>query len=320
MARGLPGLDQTTTIAAEVDGAVGPRRTIYRSSRGPGVMVRRIDEDGLAGLMYEPPAPRARPVVVLAGSGGGIDERRASLLASHGIPALALAYFNYPGRPRVLAEHPLEYFADAFRWLRARSDPPGRRVQVLGSSYGGQLALLLAATYPDDVASVVGYVPSSVVWGSIGVAGRSPYSLGGVAVPYMSNVLVGSSRNPVQRMLERMEDAATAERAAIPVERIRGPVLLVSGTDDGLWPSTLFSERVMSRLAAHDHPYPRTHLRYDGAGHAIGPPYVPTTIADAPHPFGGTVHFGGAPQPNAVANADSWPKVLRFLGANAGGT
>jgi pimeloyl-ACP methyl ester carboxylesterase len=73
-----------------------------------------------------------------------------------------------------------------------------------------------------------------------------------------------------------MEDAAAVERASIPVERTRGPVLLISGTDDAVWPSSDFSDRVMARLAAHEHPFPDAHLRYEGAGHWIDPPHIPT--------------------------------------------
>ena len=42
-----------------------------------------------------------------------------------------------------------------------------------------------------------------------------------------------------ERFLKRMQDAAALARAAIPVERIAGPVLLFSGKDDQLWPSDL---------------------------------------------------------------------------------
>ncbi len=37
-------------------------------------------------------------------------------------------------------------------------------------------------------------------------------------------------------------------RARIPVENILGPVLLMSGTDDGFWPSTLYSGQVADVL------------------------------------------------------------------------
>ena len=33
-------------------------------------------------------------------------------------------------------------------------------------------------------------------------------------------------------------------------------MMLISGTDDGLWPSTRMGEMVIERLKAHEHPFP----------------------------------------------------------------
>ena len=56
------------------------------------------------------------------------------------------------------------------------------------------------------------------------------------------------------------------ERATIPVEKIQGPVLLVSGSDDQVWPSSALADIAMRRLEAHDFAFPFKHLRYEGAG------------------------------------------------------
>ena len=56
--------------------------------------------------------------------------------------------------------------------------------------------------------------------------------------------------------------------ARIPVERIRGPVLLLSGSDDGFWPSARFARKVQQTLQAHGHRWPVEHLVGEGAGHA----------------------------------------------------
>jgi dienelactone hydrolase len=106
--------------------------------------------------------------------------------------------------------------------------------------------------------------------------------------------------------------------AAIPVERTKGPILLISGTYDGLWPSSQMSQFVMARLRANEHPYPYTHLQYERAGHFIDAPHIPTTVTRTSNPFGEVLFVGGSPRPNAVANADSWPKVLQFLRGAAG--
>jgi dienelactone hydrolase len=100
----------------------------------------------------------------------------------------------------------------------------------------------------------------------------------------------------------------------IPVERIKGPILLISGEDDDLWPSARFAEIAMHRLRHARHPFPVNHLRYAHAGHTIAVPYVPVTRLAAPHPVSGSeIAFGGTPEGCAKANEESWPEVLAFL-------
>src|SRR5262249_15270768 len=114
--------------------------------------------------------------------------------------------------------------------------------------------------------------------------------------------------------LTTLEDPEIVERAAIPVERIDGPVLLISGQDDQLWPSSVFADMVVERLAKHRHPYPYRHLSYEGAGHGIGFPYAPTTVTASRHPVRGVLlRSGGDPKATAHAQVDSWRQVQQFL-------
>jgi fermentation-respiration switch protein FrsA (DUF1100 family) len=108
----------------------------------------------------------------------------------------------------------------------------------------------------------------------------------------------------------------TVAAAEIPVERINGPVLLISGTDDAVWPATVLSEYAVRRLRAHRHPHQVEHLVYEGAGHIIGPP-VPGlnfNVTHAVHPIVGLdFSFGGTPEKNTAASLDSWPRIVTFL-------
>jgi dienelactone hydrolase len=114
--------------------------------------------------------------------------------------------------------------------------------------------------------------------------------------------------------LANLADAAAVEACGIPVERIGGPVLLISGEDDALWPSALMGEMALERLRRAAHPYPDAHLRYPGAGHLIGYPYLPTTVSVRRHPaLGRALAYGGTPVGAAGATADAWPRVLAFL-------
>ena len=203
----------------------------------------------------------------------------------------------------------------------------------------GELALLLGATYPQDVRAVVGYVPSGVVYQGVSfdpwyaVRGvRSSWTLRGEPVPFVDAwpgpsdfvrwtafplpawpffAVWPAPNYPVsfKRAYERplRANGAAVRAAAIPVEKIRGPVLLVSSTDDQVWPAARLSEMVMDRLRANRHPYHYEHLCYEGAGHMILPPGL--GYISAP-PF---VEMGGTPEWDRRASEDSGKKVLAFL-------
>jgi hypothetical protein len=84
-----------------------------------------------------------------------------------------------------------------------------------------------------------------------------------------------------------------------------------------MWPSPVLAEIAMRRLAEHRHPHAYRHLSYAGAGHIIGIPGVPATVAASHHPLAGQwLAFGGSPRDNAAACADSWRNVLAFLREN----
>jgi dienelactone hydrolase len=116
------------------------------------------------------------------------------------------------------------------------------------------------------------------------------------------------------RYLSQLRDADAVERATIPVEKTRGPILLISGKDDQLWPSAALADIAIRRLEQRGFPFPFRHLSYEGAGHGIYIPYSPTTQIAYVHPVDG-VHYtgGGTPRSNAEAGVDAWRHVLAFL-------
>lgn len=299
------------------------------------VVRRPIEEKGLVGTLFYPSDSASCPAVIaLGGAGGDLSEGGAEKLASEGFVALALAYFGTSSLPRELVEIPLEYFERAFAWLRSQPGVDADRVAVVGNSKGGELALLLGAVYPKDVGAVVAYAPSPIIWQGIPFdrevyygGPRSPWSFRGRPVPFLPMPrplaselirMTGSffDGRPVsgRPFYERALAVPMAVRdGSIAVEKINGPVMLISGTDDELWPSTRFSEMVMEKLKAHDHPFPYEHLRYEGAGHLITlPGYEPE------EDWLRRVKLGGTPEANEFANADSWTRVLGFLKEHCG--
>lgn len=294
-------------------------------------MIRRpVEVSGLVGTLFQPSAPAPYPsVIALGGAGGGLSEGGARTLASDGFAALALAYFGIDPLPEELVEIPLEYFERAIAWLKSQPGVDANRVGIVGNSKGGELALLLGATYPEEIKAVVAYAPSGIVWQGIPFdrevyhwGPRSPWSHRGEPVPFagasgpsvqeilqMTESLFGGRPASPRGFYERvLKDERAVSAASIAVEKINGPVLLISGTDDQLWPSTRLSEMVIERLKAHGHPFPSEHLRYEGAGHLIAlPGYEPARSWTRRY------ELGGSQEVNEAANADSWTKVRGFL-------
>jgi hypothetical protein len=315
----------TVTVTAEADGQVLATREIQRLFYDEAQVTREeIDMETLAGTLFTPAAPGPHPAVLcLGGSGGDRAEGFAALLASRGYVTLAMPLFGVDPLPAELVEVPLEHFKGALNWLAARPEVDPGRVAVLGGSKGAEAALLLAATYPEGVRAVVGYKPSSVVWMGLprnpadNFAGpKSSWTKDGQPLPFVSGtvtldllkVIAGRPGSLASSYEAGLRDADAVEAAAIRVENIQGPVLLISGGDDQLSPSAHMGEMVMDRLDEHAFAYPHEHLTYAEAGHNLFAPYLPTTLANS-----GPTLLGGTPEADAAANADAWPKVLAFL-------
>ena len=307
--------------------------TLERRVAGPGVTRESIRAEGVVGTLFLPPDAGPHPsVIVLSGGNGGIDEHRGAILASHGYAALSLGYFNVEGLPRGLVNIPLEYFENALRWMRGQSWLRDEFLAVWGPSRGGELALLLGATFP-DINAVVAWVPSGVIFWPLGLsepgdtAPQAAWTYRGKPLPYLQEDNAEADALPVAEpgrpvaytpfYLGCLRDTRAVERATIPVERTRGPILLVSGTDDQMWPSSALADIAMRRLEAHDFAFPFRHLRYAGAGHTILVPYGPLTVRATGLPVEGFAGYlcsqGGTPRADAEAGIDAWRTLLGFL-------
>jgi hypothetical protein len=278
-----------------------------------------VREDRLVGVRAAPRGRTGAPaVLVLSGSGGGVPLHLAAEVAAEGFLVLGLAYFGAPGLPADLVEVPVETVAAGVDWLSRRAPPGHHGVALLGESKGAELALLAATLLP-TVRRVAAYAPSHVVWECITRwhdPARSSWSWLGKPVPFVPYLVTpefeeeDASGRPVRLVLlygASLSQEEKVRRAAIPLERIGGPVLLVSGRDDQMWPSTRMADAAMARLRAGGHPHASRHLSYAHAGHFSGPP------AFGDHARSPAFAYGGTPAGDAAARADSWPRVLAFL-------
>ena len=271
--------------------------------------VRQIDVGGkLHGVLFIPGVAGRHPgVLVVGGSEGGLPKQKAAWLASHGFVAFALAYFRYEDLPPDLSGIPLEYFGQALGWMKQRPEVLADHIAVVGTSRGGELALQLASMYP-QIGAVVAYVPANVRYGGCCGNPRFPYAWTWQGQPLAYYQPRGrGTQNPT-----------LALEAAIAVEHIHGPVLLISGEEDDVWPSSLMTNAIEGRLKSAHFGYPAQHLNYSHAGHMAGrPEIVPAWHGSLRQPISGReMNLGGTPKGDAESTLDAIPKVLEFLRAS----
>ncbi len=262
-----------------------------------------VHEGALRGTLFLPPGKERHPgVLVLGGSEGGMPARRAAWLASHGFAALALAYFRYDDLPKLLAGIPLEYFGQALSWMARRPEIASDRIAVMGTSRGAELALQLGSMYP-AIKAVVAYSPSNA---------RNPACCGFTPVPYAWTWNgAGLAFRPVRSMLSQSLEM----RAVIEVQLTEGPILLISGDSDRIWPSSSMADSIVARLKQFHFAHDVEHLKYPHAGHAAGrPEIVPAWQGMTTNPTSGReVEMGGTPKGNAESSLDAIGKVIDFL-------
>lgn len=309
-------------ITAEYAGRVVAAGEAERVFVADSVVTMRVRERGLSGVLYQPASTAPKPaVIVLGGSSGALawSSQVAPLLARRGFAALALAYFGVDDLPAQLVDIPLEYFVTAFEWLVAQPGIRPDALGVVGISRGAELALTLGSRFP-QVRSVVAYCPSSVVWNGLygdRPADRPAWTTNGGSIPFFSLMTpaLAAVRERALRAspipLAPLFDAALAgplpPDVFIPVERTNGPILLVSGEDDRMWPASRMGRQIEDRLEAHKHPFESRHLHFANAGHLMRPPGVPTSILDGKFALGGTPHV------QAAANRAAWNETVAFL-------
>jgi dienelactone hydrolase len=302
-------------------------RRVYQMP-GKGLVRVPLEKDGMRGFFYYPAEGGPFPgVLIVGGSGGGLYEWLAQAMASNGFAVLTLAYFNYPGLPAELAEIPLEYFHRAAAWMKSQPAVRAGRLALAGGSKGGELALLLASRY-DDFQAVVAWTPAAHVWEGLSQKYFSPdyvpissWSADGAALPFVGFQALPEDKEKEQkgellsyvalhnRALAK-SDPALLEKAAIPVEKIKAPLLLISGTLDQTWPADDFCRTIVARLEKARFPYEVRHVSHPDAGHSTFLPYL-ITANTAPI-------NGGNDRDNAAAGFDSWKETLAFLRKHLG--
>ncbi len=287
-----------------------------------------LEKDGLSGFLYYPADGGPFPgVILLGGSEGGLYEPRARALASNGFAALTLAYFGYPNLPDELVEVPLECVERAADWMKAQPKVKTGRLGLVGGSKGGEMALL-AASRSSAFGAVAAMTPAAHAWEGHTLRFFSPdyqpvssWSLGGRPLPYVSfKVSAADKEKEMKGELASFvfffrdalakADPAAIEKAAIPVEKIQAPILLVSGTDDQIWPAEEFCAAILARLKKAGYAYEVKHISIEKGGHES---CIPSLITANRGQLIDGDPSGGSPRGDARGGYRSWAEILAFL-------
>ncbi len=276
-----------------------------------------LDENGLKGFLYSPGTGGKYPgIILLGGSNGGTNPFLAKSIASHGFSVLDLPYFRYPGLPEKLINIPLEYFEKATKWMNNQKSVKTGKIGLIGGSRGGELVLLLGERF-DYYNAVVAWVPAAHAWVGEEFTKRVPaWSFRGKELPYLGSAFtkeelddfyagkITSFRGYFENDLKKT-DPKIIERCAIKVEKIKAPLLFVSGTDDQTWPSTEFTEMMIKRLKKNNFKYDVEHIKGQDAGHMV---FMPDFIP-------GDFRFfnGGTPKAELYWSVKSWQAMISFL-------
>ncbi|WP_051508888.1 alpha/beta fold hydrolase [Xylanibacter oryzae] len=247
-----------------------------------GITLLSVKIDGLdADFFHGTSTTPQKAIVLLGGSEGGrswsYHPEFIQELIDHGFCVLSLPYFGTDSLPKNLRGISLEYFQKAFRWLSAQKDMViSNNYALVGVSRGAELALLLGSRYP-EVNAVVAIDPSSVVFpgpptGLFDALGRqhSAWSEKGrelpfVSIPFSWTSIKGMFSGNRTRMFEKaLQDTIKVKAATIPVEKIHGPVLVISFKRDQVWPSPLMCEKIVARLHDKNFKFYYEHASYDG--------------------------------------------------------
>jgi dienelactone hydrolase len=218
----------------------------------------------------------SQPLIVgLGGSEGGNawasnhwKDTRDQFIAK-GYAFLALGYFGTKGTPDTLDGIAIENIHSAI--LEAAKNPSvnPNKIAIVGGSRGADLALLLGSYYT-DISCVVAIVPSHVSFpGHTSHFTTSCWVYNGQQLPFVplsEDAVPSLMKGDLQAAFSIMlKDSVAEAKAFIPVEKINGPVLLLSATKDEIIPSQYMCEKMMARLKANQFKHYYQHMAIEGS-------------------------------------------------------
>lgn len=242
-----------------------------------GIKSKPINENGFQANYYSNENTKSKTAVILIG-GGQWGDYWAQEFANKEMVGLSLPYIGKEGLPKLPEEINMEYFENAINWLGKQKEVNKDKIIVMGASRNAELALVIASTFPKSISGVVAYAPSSVSWSNTVLPYnsnelKSSWKYKGIDIPYVPMEKISANESNKIKMVDYWKKGLAKTdyvlQAAIKVEKINGPILLFSGKDDKVWPSSMMSDMIEKRLKDNSFTHSFQNIKYDNAGHYI---------------------------------------------------
>jgi dienelactone hydrolase len=196
-----------------------------------------------------------------------------------GISSFALAYWKTKNTSKTLSLSQIEIVQAAVCWLK---DEGYQKVGIYGLSKGAELALV-AGSYLPQIEFVIAASPACCVFEGLAkpsYSGASSWTWAGCSLPYISfnernipilkNILRNGEFGFHQQYLDILLSKKNEENT-IKVEKINGPILLLSAKEDAQWPAATMGGMICDRLKEKQFRFPYLHEVYYPASHVMCP-------------------------------------------------
>jgi hypothetical protein len=232
-------------------------------------------------LVYEWSAPNGLKefpaVLIIGGSEGGMNygQKWMELLNNKGFGVMALAYFGSGALNEQLEEIPLEYFQTALDTLIAFKGVDVKNISIVSLSKGTEAAQLLAISNADLKLLVVAS-PSNLVWQGINRANfksiKSSWKKNNKDLPFVRYDYSKGYYPLINFYLSALEKPIDPD-AIIPVEKLKCKIIILTGGQDMIWPSTKMGEEIKSRYLSSHTDGDIIYKNFPDAGHGFLLPF-----------------------------------------------
>ncbi|XP_044076644.1 acyl-coenzyme A thioesterase 5-like [Siniperca chuatsi] len=277
---------------------------------GEGVRRLPVKEGNIRGVLFTPPGGGPFPAVLdLYTFGGGLSEKRASLLAHLGFVVLTVALYGHDDMPKKIKEVHLDYFEEAIEFLKQQNEVGSKGVGVISLSKSADIALSLASYLPGIEATV--WINGCSANTVLPLYYKKSQILPALMFDISKLIPTESGASIVKHVMHNPlaeENKATL----VPVEQAKGHFLFVASEDDLNWDSKGYVDEMVERLKRHGKDNFES-VSYPGAGHYLEPPYGPYCPSSLHMVLGKPVLWGGEPRSHAAAEVHLWKKIQEFF-------